>query len=62
MEVLRMMRPTLVTRGSSFILKITPPAISFRAISSALRASASMYMERNFHMVNSCPSARPASA
>ncbi len=34
---------------------MTPPSISFSAMSAALRASASVNMERNFHMVNSVP-------
>ena len=41
--------PILVTRGSSFILNMAP-AISFCSLSSARRSSASLYMERNFHM------------
>ena len=41
--------PIFVTRGSSFILNMAP-AISFCSLSSARRSSASLYMERNFHM------------
>lgn len=41
--------PILVTRGSSFILNMAP-AISFCSLRSARRSSASLYMERNFHM------------
>ena len=51
MECLRMNFPILVTRGSSFILNMAP-AISFCSLSSARRSSASLYMERNFHMRN----------
>ena len=46
--VRRRNRPTLVMRGSSFILKITPSFDSFCAISAALHASASVRMLRNF--------------
>ena len=49
MLVLRMNLPTLVTRGSSSILNIRP-FISFWAISSFLRSSASMYMLRSLWM------------
>ena len=59
MECLRMNFPILVTRGSSFILNMAP-AISFCSLRSARRSSASLYMERNFHMrkVDRLPSRR----
>lgn len=49
MLVLRMNLPTLVMRGSSCILNIRP-FISFLAMSSFLRSSASMYMLRSLWM------------
>ena len=46
--VLRRNLPTLVMRGSSFILKMTPSDDSFFASSCAFSASASVRMLRNF--------------
>ena len=48
--------PGLVTRGSSFILKSTPPSDSLAASRAALRSSASVYMERNLSILNRVPS------
>ena len=50
-----MMRPTRVTRGSSFILK-TGPVFSLSFLISCRRASASGTMERNLYMRNRSPS------
>ena len=47
MLVLRMKRPILVIRGSFFILKAGPSAISFRCASSFFFASASTTIDRN---------------
>ena len=55
MEVLRMIRPTRVTRGSSRILN-TGPVFSFMDSTSERRSSASGTMERNFHMRKHLPS------